>query len=248
MTYTFQDFTAGAVLTAAQMDQVEANIRDHKHGLAGVLPIFVNSATAADTTLTLADLGRVLFVQGTKTVSIAPNSLSNGWFAAVFNVGSLSSDLVTIVPGSGSLIDRLSQVQLGPQQGCLILAHTAGTGLNLSTIGRPTGVIAQNAQNANYTLALVDVGRHIYHNIASNNLFTIPANSGNNSVQFPIGTAISFVNANSAGNMYIVCSDTMRKVTSGATDTGTRTIAMNGMASALKVSSNAWVINGTGLS
>ena len=35
-TYSFQSFSVGQVLTAAQMDQVEANIRDHQHGVSGV--------------------------------------------------------------------------------------------------------------------------------------------------------------------------------------------------------------------
>lgn len=36
MSYSFQTFTVGQVLTAAQMDQVEVNIRDHEHGTSGV--------------------------------------------------------------------------------------------------------------------------------------------------------------------------------------------------------------------
>ena len=37
MAYTFQTYSVGQVLTAAQMGQEEANIRDHQHGLASVL-------------------------------------------------------------------------------------------------------------------------------------------------------------------------------------------------------------------
>lgn len=36
MSYSFQSFSVGQVLTAAQMDQVEANIRDHQHGVSSV--------------------------------------------------------------------------------------------------------------------------------------------------------------------------------------------------------------------
>lgn len=36
MAYLLQTFTIGQVLTAAQMNYVEANIRDHQHGVAGV--------------------------------------------------------------------------------------------------------------------------------------------------------------------------------------------------------------------
>lgn len=34
--YSFQTFSLNQVLTAAQMNQVEVNIRDHQHGVAGV--------------------------------------------------------------------------------------------------------------------------------------------------------------------------------------------------------------------
>ena len=37
MAYSFQTFTVGQVLTASQMNQVEVNIRDHVHGVAGVV-------------------------------------------------------------------------------------------------------------------------------------------------------------------------------------------------------------------
>lgn len=37
MTYSFQTFSLNQVLTASQMNQVEANIRDHIHGASGVL-------------------------------------------------------------------------------------------------------------------------------------------------------------------------------------------------------------------
>lgn len=36
MPYVFQTFTLNQILTAAQMNQVEVNIRDHQHGVSGV--------------------------------------------------------------------------------------------------------------------------------------------------------------------------------------------------------------------
>ena len=36
---TFQDFVVGEILTAAKMDQVEANIRDHLHGQSSVVRV-----------------------------------------------------------------------------------------------------------------------------------------------------------------------------------------------------------------
>ena len=70
-----------------------------------------------------------------------------------------------------------------------------------------------------------------------------PANS---SVAYPIGTALTFVNQASAGVMTIaITTDTMRLA--GAGTTGSRTLAANGIATAIKVTSTEWLISGTGL-
>ena len=105
--------------------------------------------------------------------------------------------------------------------------------------------IEQNSKSSAYTLVLADAGKHILHPSAdtTGRTFTIPANS---SVAFPVGTAITFVNQNGAGVVTIaITSDTMRLA--GAGTTGSRTLAANGIATALKIASTEWIINGTGL-
>lgn len=107
------------------------------------------------------------------------------------------------------------------------------------------GTIAQNSQSAAYTLVLADAGKHILHPSADTTarIWTIPANS---SVAFPIGTAVTFVNQNAAGAITIaITTDTMRLA--GAGTTGSRTLAANGIATALKVTATEWIISGTGL-
>lgn len=44
MAYVFQTFTVGQVLTAAQMNQVEVNVRDHVHGQNGVSAVNLPAA------------------------------------------------------------------------------------------------------------------------------------------------------------------------------------------------------------
>lgn len=107
------------------------------------------------------------------------------------------------------------------------------------------GLIPQNSQSTAYTAVLADAGKHILHPSADTTarIFTIPANS---SVAYPIGTALSFVNQNAAGIVTIaITTDTMRLA--GAGTTGSRTLAANGMATALKITSTEWIISGTGL-
>jgi hypothetical protein len=105
--------------------------------------------------------------------------------------------------------------------------------------------IPQNSQSGAYTLVLTDAGKQIFHPSADTTArtFTIPANS---SVAFPVGTAITFINQNAAGVVTIsITTDTMRLA--GAGTTGSRTLAANGIATCVKVTSTEWIISGTGL-
>ena len=63
---------------------------------------------------------------------------------------------------------------------------------------------------------------------------------------YPVGTASTFVDPNAAGVVTIaITTDTMRLA--GAGTTGSRTLAANGVATALKITSTEWIISGTGL-
>lgn len=121
----------------------------------------------------------------------------------------------------------------------------AGTFTDLSDSIGNVRLIPQNSQSAAYTLVLSDAGKHILHPSADTTArtFTIPANS---SVAYPIGTAVTFVNQDSAGVVTIaITSDTMRLA--GAGTTGSRTLAANGVATAIKITSTEWIISGNGL-
>jgi hypothetical protein len=111
------------------------------------------------------------------------------------------------------------------------------------TCNIPSEHCQQLSKSTNYTLVLADAGAHVYHPSSDNNArtFTIPANS---SVAFPIGTCVAFVNEINTVSIAIT-TDTLTD-TSG--NTGTRTLAANGIAVALKVASTKWVISGKGLS
>ena len=105
--------------------------------------------------------------------------------------------------------------------------------------------IPQNSQSTDYTLVASDAGKQILHPSADTTArtFTIPANG---SVPFAVGTAVTFINQDSAGVVTIaITTDTMRLA--GAGTTGSRTLAANGIATAVKVTSTEWIISGTGL-
>ncbi|MCW5674970.1 MAG: hypothetical protein KIT15_10360, partial [Xanthobacteraceae bacterium] len=90
---------------------------------------------------------------------------------------------------------------------------------------------------------LGDANKHLLHPTADNNArtFTIPANS---SVAYPIGTTLTFINEVNTLTIAIT-SDTMKLA--GAGTTGSRTLAANGIATAIKTESTTWWISGTGL-
>jgi hypothetical protein len=100
--------------------------------------------------------------------------------------------------------------------------------------------IPQNSQTTGYTTVLNDSGKHILCT-SSGGTYTIPSNG---SVAYTIGTVITFVNS-SAGNVTIACSDTM--TLAGTATTGSRTLAANGLATAIKIGATSWIINGAGL-
>jgi hypothetical protein len=105
--------------------------------------------------------------------------------------------------------------------------------------------VPQNSQSAAYTLVAEDAGKHILHPSADTTArtFTIPANG---TVAFAVGTVVTFINQDGAGVVTIaITTDTMRLA--GAGTTGSRTLAANGIATAIKLTSTEWIISGTSL-
>ena len=105
--------------------------------------------------------------------------------------------------------------------------------------------IPQNSQSSDYTLALTDAGKQIFHPSADTTArtFTIPSNS---SVPFDVGVAVSIINQNAAGVITIaITTDVMRLA--GVGSTGSRSLAANGIATIVKVTSTEWIISGTGV-
>jgi hypothetical protein len=109
--------------------------------------------------------------------------------------------------------------------------------------GAITNNVVQNSQSAAYTTVLADAGKQILHPTADNNARTFTIDSNAN-VAYPVGTCITFINQINTVTIAIT-SDTL--VLAGAGTTGSRTLAANGIATAIKITSTIWLINGTGL-
>jgi hypothetical protein len=101
-----------------------------------------------------------------------------------------------------------------------------------------------NSNSSSYTTVLSDSGKAILHPSTDTNArtFTIPANS---SVAYPLGTAITFINMTAAVVTIAITTDTM--YLSGSGNTGSRSLAQYGSATAIKLTSTTWLISGSGL-
>ena len=198
----------------------------------------------------------VVALNGTSLAGLATGLLKNTTSTGVPSIATAGTDYA--LPSQTFYIGTTS-VAINRASAALTLA---GITLTTPDIGTPSAgnlsnctadgtnavgfkTIPQNSKSAAYTLVLADSGMHILHPSADTTArtMTIPANS---SVAYPIGTALTFVNQASAGVMTIaITTDTMRLA--GAGTTGSRTLAANGIATALKVTSTEWIISGTGL-
>ena len=188
-----------------------------------------------------ASLATPLAVVGNATAGAEirlPEDTDNGSnYVALKAPNTLASDLTFTLPSADGTNGQVLQTN---GSGVLSFIGAGDATANIGYLNIP-----QNSQSAAYTLVLADSGKHILHPSADTTArtFTIPANS---SVAFPIGTAITFINQNGAGVITIaITTDTMRLA--GAGTTGSRTLAANGIATAIKVTSTEWIISGTGL-
>lgn len=198
------------------------------YGTSGTQAIVSNGNAAAPTWQTI--------VTPDATQTLTNKTLTTPVISTISNTGTLTLPTSTDTLVGRATTDTLTNKTISGASNTLTVDGTNEVGYKN---------IPQNSQSAAYTLVLGDAGKHILHPSADTTarIFTIPANS---SVAFPIGTAVTFVNQNSAGTITIaITTDTMRLA--GAGTTGSRTLAANGVATAIKITSTEWIISGTNL-
>jgi len=136
----------------------------------------------------------------------------------------------------------IGTIELGAASDTTVARAAAGV---ISVEGvRLTPNIPQNSQSAAYTTVIGDANTHILHPSSDNNARTFTIDSNAN-VAYPIGTTLTFVNKINTVTIAIT-SDTL--TFAGAGSTGSRSLAANGIATALKIATTEWIISGSGLS
>jgi hypothetical protein len=190
--------------------------------------------------------GDVTCTAGAVATTIAAAAVTNAKLANMAattikgnNTGSAAAPLDLTVAQTTALLALFTTALQG-----LVPASGGGTTNFLRADGTwNTPGIPINNQSVAYTGVLADANTAITHPTTDNTArtFTIPANA---SVAYPIGTTLTFVNMINTVTIAIT-TDTMTLAGTGGT--GSRTLAANGIATALKLTSTTWLISGTGL-
>jgi hypothetical protein len=167
---------------------------------------------------------------------------------AVYTGNSAGTGFTPVAPGaSGNLLTSNGTNWASTVPAALSGVATLSSGSTISdgTTAFSVGYlnIPQNAQSSNYTLVLIDNGKHIYSTNSGAQSITIPTNA---SVAFPTGTAFTIVNNGTTSITIVTTSLTVYQA--GTTNTGDRTLATKGVATCLKVATNTWFISGSGVS
>lgn len=211
--------------------------------LPGVSPNFASgyttTATAAGTTTLTVASTRFQFFTGTTTQTVVLPVTSTLFTGLSYTVANNSTGVVTVQSSGANNV-----LVMGPQSvATFVCILTSGTTAASWQVVTMYANVPQNSQSAAYTTVLSDAGKHILHPTADNNARTFTIDSNAN-VPYPVGTAITFVNQINTVTIAIT-SDTLTLAGTGST--GSRTLAANGFATALKVTSTLWFISGTGL-
>jgi hypothetical protein len=103
--------------------------------------------------------------------------------------------------------------------------------------------IPQISFTANATIATADAGKHYYSTLSTGNVLTIANNA---SQGFQVGAAITVINQGT-GNITVAQGSGVTLYLAGNATSGNRSVATFGMATLIKVATNTWFINGTGV-
>ena len=238
-------YTAGDGIEISGLDVISVDIGVGRKGL----PL----AQFAAGTTSLEFFGLITDPTGTGPVVFRTNPILDG--PRIIN-GILDSSSNKIIDFAqvGSAVNYIQFTNAATTGSPTITASGTDTNINLLLEGKGTGTVQyksleigfravpSNSKSAAYTTVLEDGGKCIDHPVSDNNAraFTIDG-----SVNYPVGTCITFCNMAATACTIPITTDTMYLAGSGTT--GTRTLAQYGVATARKHAAGIWIISGVGL-
>lgn len=202
---------------------------------------FATTATAAGTTTLTAASARNQYFTGTTTQTIVLPVVSTLIAGHSFRIVNRSTGLLTVQSNGANTITVLPP---GTEVEFVCILITGTTAASWDALTRFPG-LPQRSYSAAHTMDVTDVNCHIFHPDADTTARTWTIDSNAN-LALPIGSFFTFINGHGAGVLTIaITSDTMRLSSAGTT--GSRSLAANGMATAVKITATEWKISGTGL-
>jgi len=179
----------------------------------------------------------------------ATGNVTGSYLISAHASGNEGGEISLAQPPNGNLSGGIT---IDAYQNTLRMFEQGGTarGLSVDIANSPAGGgtaigyrdIPQVAAG-NVTLAATDAGKHYYSTTAGNLTLTIPLNS---TVPFTTGTAISIV-VQAAGNILVNAASGVTLYMAGNSTAANRVVGGYGMATLMKVASDTWFINGTGV-
>jgi hypothetical protein len=229
-------------------------ITSDTNGFGGISAKNINDGAGAVTVLNLTNDANtpMLLLKTSSTYDTEDDNLDSG-DAALLNVGGN----MTV----GSITNNVKLFAGGSQEENVVLVGTTDGNVELTrgNLLLTSGGIDFNGQYfsadeigyrnmpqvaaGNVTLALTDSGKHYYSTASTPTTVTIPNNAN---VAFATGTVITVVNQGT-GNITIARQNEANLYLGGNATIANRTISTYGVATLLKVATNTWFINGTGV-
>ena len=209
---------------------------------------YLSISSYNDVSAFYAPSGNVQLAAGTGDAQIVANSLNDSktWiFGADGNLALPASGVLLVSGGitAGPIISSPAPYLSGFSS---ISAESMSASGNITgnTGGFAIGYrdIPQVVFTSNATLALTDAGKH-YFSSNSANVITVPNNT---TVSFSIGTAISIIQQGTA-NLTVTPDSGVTMYLAGNSTSASRTVGNYGMATLMKVGTDTWFINGTGV-
>jgi hypothetical protein len=241
---TGQPVVSGTVISSTAFNSLTADLAT---GLSTAITTDGQSATTA----------RIPFAAGidssltTDATSIATGSVITAggvgiakalWVGGLANIAGVLTTIAQTITSASANAFAVGRVgTTNPAFNIDASTALSATGINIKAAA--AAGVPINSQSAANTTVLGDQGKKILHPTTDNNTRTFTIDSNAN-VAYPVGTTLTFVNMMNTVTIAIT-SDTMTLANTATI--GSRTLAVNGVATAIKLTSTTWLISGVGL-
>jgi hypothetical protein len=235
-------------------DGIARTVRNPLEGSIGDITLNDVSVTTLSASANISTSGNLVAIGNVDSGNVISTAVVRG--VTVQATGNLTGGNANISNGvfatTGGFGGNVSAGNLST--GGRVFATGNITGGNITTAGNVTGNTAgfaigyrdipQVSFSGNATIATTDAGKHYYSTLSTGNVLTIANNA---SQGFQVGAAISIVNQGT-GTISIAQGSGVTLYLAGNATSGNRSVATFGMATIIKVATDTWFINGTGVS